>query len=78
MVLMFKAIQITYFEKNSKNTFWLTQKSGKSGERCLQNETIQKWHELTAIFLWIQTRMQKFTKILREVFENRLVSREFW
>ena len=44
MVLMFKAIQITYFEKNSKNTFWLTQKSGKSGERCLQNETIQKWH----------------------------------
>ena len=30
--------------KVQKNTFFLTEKSGKSGEKGLQNETIQKWH----------------------------------
>ena len=78
MVFMIIAANFTHFEKSRKNTFLVNSKKWKKGERGLENETIQKWHLLTAIILWIQTRMQKFRKILREVFENRLVSQEFW
>ena len=43
-VLMSKAEKLAILRKVQKTPFWLTQKSGKKGERGLQNETIQKWH----------------------------------
>ena len=43
-VLMSKAEKLPILRKVQKTPFWLTQKSGKKGERGLQNETIQKWH----------------------------------
>ena len=51
MVSMIKAAKVTHFDKSRKNTFLVNSKSGKSGEKGLQNETIQKWHLLTAIIL---------------------------